>query len=76
MKTVLLSTIALYFILLITIFVIRNKEFNQVPTFVKILQFIMGLCMILFIIISYDFICDEGYPYGESIIISICEIIV
>ena len=75
-KVILLTTIATYFLIFFSIFVIRNKNFNYVPVFVMFFQFIMGLCMVLFIIISYDYICDEGHPYGESIIISICEIIV
>ena len=76
LKITLLSTIALYIILFICILIIRNNIFNLVPKFVMFIQFIMGLSMVLFIIISYDFLCDEGYPYGESVIISISEVIV
>ena len=75
-KVSLLVGIIFYIMLMFYLLISKKKKYYEITLFINLIQVFLGFCFILFIIISYDNLCEEGYPYGESVILSICEMII
>ena len=74
-KTNLIVCIASYFLIILYFLIIISKTILRMPTIPILIHFVFGLAMVLFIIINYDVLCEESFPYGESCILTICEVI-